>query len=265
MKKILLLAVLAALTTAAMAIPAHPKPIKFKQPDGSFVTVTLHGDEWIHFNTTEDGYSVVKDKRGYFVYAELSDGKLQPTSRVAHDMAQRSATEKTFLANTKKMQAPEMEASRAEEKKRVEAQQRRTLANRRAIANRRATSYEKFRGLVIIVQFSDNEFSRPDYPQIAEDMLNKENYKGYDSEVYTGSVRDYFSDISGGRFQPQFDVVGPVKVNYSQYDGDNKSAEIICAALDKVDATVDFSQYDGDGDEKVDLVYFLIAGNGSNY
>lgn len=218
MKKILLLAVLAALTTAAMAIPAHPKPIKFQQPDGSFVTVTLHGDEWIHFNTTEDGYSVVKDKRGYFVYAELSDGKLQPTSRVAHDMAQRSATEKTFLANTKKMQAPEMEASRTDAKMAVEIQQRRTLANRRAMANRRATSYSNFRGLVILVEFNDKAFSRTDYSQIVEDMLNKKNYTGYENEVYTGSVRDYFNLKFFFNIQPRYSRFMPTSNGSMGYD-----------------------------------------------
>ena len=65
MKKLLLFVVLGAFTIAARAIPAHPKPIKVQQPDGSFVTITLHGDEWNNFNTTEDGYSVVKDGRGY--------------------------------------------------------------------------------------------------------------------------------------------------------------------------------------------------------
>lgn len=265
MKKILLIAVLAALTLAVKAVPAHPKPVRGQQPDGSFITICLHGDEWRHFNTTEDGYSVVKDKRGYYVYAELTDGRLQPTSRVAHDIAQRSATEKAMLANTKKMQAPAMEKSQAEEKMRVEAHQRRTLANRRASSNRRATSYSNFRGLVVLVQFDDREFSRPDYLDIAEGMLNTENYTGYDDQVYTGSVRDYFYDNSYGKFQPQFDVVGPVTVDYSQNDGRNKYREIACAALDAIDDDVDFSLYDGDEDGFVDLVYFLIAGNGSNY
>ena len=259
MKKILLLAVLGAFALAVKAVPAHPKPIKVQQPDGSFVTITLHGDEWNHFNTTEDGYSVVKDDRGYYVYAELADGKLRPTSRVAHDIAQRQKSEKVFLANTKKMQAPEMEKSHAEAKKDMQAQQR------RAMASRRATVYDKFRGLVVLVQYKDQTFSRDDYPQIVEGMLNQENYTGYGNEVYTGSVRDYFSDNSGGKFKPQFDVVGPVTVNYSKDDGRDNPREIARAAIDSIDAEVNFKQYDGDGDGRVDLIYFIVAGNGSNY
>jgi M6 family metalloprotease-like protein len=249
---------------AAMAIPAHPKPMKVQQPDGSFITIQLHGDEWRSFNTTADGYSVVKDQRGYYVYADLQDGKLKPTTQVAHDVAQRSATEKAFLANTKKMLVPQMEKQRAEDKKRVEDRQRKVLAKHRS---QRATDYDNFRGLVVLVQFNDREFSRSDYATIANDMMNAVNYTGYDSEVYTGSVRDYFSDNSGGKFLPQFDVVGPVTVDYSQYDGRSQPKAIAAAAIDLVDSQydVDFSQYDGDSNGDVDLVYFIIAGNGANY
>ena len=259
MKKVLLLAVFQVFVLAVMAVPAHPKPVKVQQPDGSFVTIRLHGDEWMHFTTTEDGYSVVKDQRGYYVYADLKGGKLEATTQVAHDFKQRSATEKAFLTSVGKYQAPAMKAEKTVEKNRVQQQQR------RALASRRATNYSNFRGLVILVQFTDKTFSRTDYPTIANNMLNKKNYTGYDREVYTGSVRDYFSDNSGGLFQPQFDVVGPITVSYSQYDGNDYSLEITNAAIDAVDNQVNFSIYDGDNDGVVDLVYFIIAGNGSNY
>jgi hypothetical protein len=54
-------------TASSMAVPAHKKPIQVTQPDGTTVTIKLHGDEWMHFNTTADGYSVVKNQQGYEV------------------------------------------------------------------------------------------------------------------------------------------------------------------------------------------------------
>ena len=259
MRKAFLLAVLQVITMVAMAVPAHPKPVKVQQPDGTFVTVSLHGDEWLSFTTTEDGYTVVKDKCGYYVYAALDSQQLQPTALVAHDAGQRSSAERSFLTGVKKYQAPAMKAEKSVERTQVQQLQRRTLASRRA------TDYSKFRGLVVLIQFNDQTFSRSDYAEIANGMLNQKNYTGYDSEVYTGSVRDYFSDNSGGKFQPQFDVVGPVTVDYSQYDGRSQSKAIATAALTAVDDEVDFSVYDGDSDGYVDLVFFLIAGNGANY
>ena len=58
---------------------------------------------------------------------------------------------------------------------------------------------------------------------IVNDMANKEGYTGdertnKDIPVdFVGSVRDYYRDNSNGMFQPQFDVIGPVKIDRSQY------------------------------------------------
>ena len=61
MKKILL-SMAAVMTAIVMqAVPANPQPVKVQQPDGTYVTIKLNGDEWMNFTTTEDGYSVVKD------------------------------------------------------------------------------------------------------------------------------------------------------------------------------------------------------------
>ena len=257
---------LTVMAVSIMAVPAHKKPVQVTQPDGTTVTIKLHGDEWMHFNTTADGYSVVKNQQGYYVYAEKKNGELKATSMVAHDATKRKANEVTFLQNIKKYQAPEMSEEVTATKKRVEQQQRETLAKHRAASQRAAQyDYNNFKGLVILVQFNDKSFSREDYATIAYDMMNQENYTGYDNEVYTGSVRDYFSDNSGGNFNPEFDVYGPYTVNYSQYDGNNKTDKILNAAINAANDDIDYSQYDRDGNGFVDMIYFLIAGNGSNY
>jgi len=247
-----------------MAVPAHPGAVKVQQPDGSYVTLRLVGDEWLSFNTTVDGYSVVKNQRGYYVYAEKMDGKLQPTAQIAHDAEKRSADEQAFLAGMKKYQAPEMSTLIADMKTRVET----AGAQRRA--QRRAAQYDfsKFKGLIVLIQFNDKEFSRPDYKDILKDMVNQENYTGYDNQKMTGSVRDYFSDNSDGKFQPQFEVVGPYTVDFSQYDCNyinGRCDEVLLAAIDSVDNDVNFKEYDGDNDGAVDLVFFVFAGNGANY
>jgi len=251
------------------AVPAHPGTVKVKQPDGTFVTLRLVGDEWRHFQTTADGYSVVKNDKGYYVYAEKKNGKLMATSRLAHDEAARSEAEQAYLATVKKYLTPEMSGRLAEMRQQVQQHQQETLASRRAQGNR-ATDYENFRGLIVLANFYDKNFSRPDYPEIIDDMVNKEGYTGYDGKVLPGSVRDYFTDNSGGKFQPHFEVVGPYQLNYSQYDcnidGD-KIPEILIAAIDSADVVggVNFKDYDGDGDGYVDLVYFIFAGNGAQY
>lgn len=251
-----------------MAVPAHPKAVTVQQPDGSTLTIRLHGDEWCNFLATSDGYTVVKNQQGSYVYATLEDGQLQPTSLTAHDAAERTSEEQAFLSGISKYQAPEMSADVAALRHHVHQLQAQTLAKRRAARY----DYNKFKGLIILVEFNDKTFSRTDYKDLLTDMVNKEDYDGYVDakgvkQQYTGSVRDYFSDNSGGKFKPQFDIVGPVTIDYSQYDakGTANAAKLVYAAINAADDYVDFSKYDGDDDGYVDLVFFMFAGNGSEY
>ena len=274
MKKLTMILMTMLLGTASLwAVPAHPGKTKVQQPDGSYVTIRLHGDEWLHFNTTDDGYSIVKDSRGYYVYAEKKGGKLQPTALVAHDEAARTASEKAFLAGVGKYQAPEMSETVAAEKAREEARRAQTLAAHQVArqSGRRAAqyNYNNFKGLIILVQFNDQEFSRSDYKDILNDMVNAENYTGYGTSGnarFTGSVRDYFSDNSFGLFQPQFDVIGPVTINYSKYypNQTNNGNTVAKAAVTAADPLVNFQDYDRDGDGVIDMVYLIYAGVGSN-
>ena len=213
---------LTVMAVSIMAVPAHKKPVPVTQPDGTTVTIQMHGDEWMHFNTTVDGYSVVKNQQGYYVYAEKKGGELKATSMVAHDATKRKANEVAFLQNIKKYQAPEMSKKTAQMKQTIQQRQQQTLKSRRAAQY----DYNNVRGLVVLVQYNDKEFSREDFGTIANNMMNQENYTGHDDDVCTGSVRDYFSDNSGGKFQPQFDVVGPYTVNSVNMTPISKQASV---------------------------------------
>ena len=60
MRKFLLLLVLGLFCTIAQAVPADNAPGKVRQPDGTTLTVCLHGDEFFNYLTTIDGYTVVQ-------------------------------------------------------------------------------------------------------------------------------------------------------------------------------------------------------------
>lgn len=245
-----------------MAIPAYPHPIRVQQPDGTYVTIRLHGDEYLHFTTTLDDYTVVKNDEGYYVYADYHEGNLIPTSMVAHDIDARSRSEINFVAGITKHLQPAMTISNRERRNAA-------MNRRRQALQSPPLDYAHFRGLVVLVEFNDRSFSRVNYPKIVDDMLNCENYKGYDNSAkgrFTGSVRDYFYDNSFGQFSPQFDVVGPVKINFSQYDphGYSNAQPIMLAAAEAADSIVNYSLYDSNHDGIVDPVFFIFAGYGSN-
>lgn len=260
--KTIILSIAACMATmVAQAIPAKREAVKVKQPDGTELTICLKGDEWHHFTTTADGYTVVKNQEGYYVYAQKEDGMLKETRMVAHDDAMRQQAERNFLQTIQKGQIPEMDPVVHDIRQKTMAHEQQKLQNQRAAAY----DYNNFKGLIILVEFNDKKFSRSDYKDILENMVNQEDYTGYDNQRYTGSVRDYFSDNSNGRFKPQFDIAGPYTVNYSQYAGGDRYMNIINAVLTAADSDINFKDYDGDNNGVVDMIYFLVAGNGANY
>lgn len=121
-------------------------------------------------------------------------------------------------------------------------------------------------GLVILAEFADMPFSGRNSREVFYDALNAE---GYSADGATGSVRDYFIHQSGGKFTPEFDVVGPVRLSndMAYYGSDVNGAKdpnayrmINEACLLAHDAGTDFSRYDSDGDGTVDLVYVIYSG-----
>ncbi len=264
-KKFLLLLMALLAVMPASAIPADPTPVKVTQPDGSQLTVTLHGDEFFHFTTTVDGYTVMKDAIGNYTYARLDGDRLVPSGRIARDPAQRSGADRAFL-NT----VPKGLTSTAMRQLGQQRLGRRNAAMRRVGAEG-MMDYDNFRGLIILINYNDKRFSMRNPDQFYDDMVNTPDFTGYTLNnrfvSMTGSVRDYFYDNSNHIFDPKFDVVGPVNVNYScTHPGGTAHAEdVFYAALDSIDGSIDFNDYDIDGDGFVDMVFFLVAGFSANY
>ena len=128
------------------------------------------------------------------------------------------------------------------------------------------------KGIVILVEFADNEFSEGHDRELYHSLMND---PGFDYEGATGSVRDYFIDQSSGVFTPEFDVYGPVKLsrNMSYYGQNNsvgsdshpdKMVSEACKYLEE-EENVDFSRYDYDEDGTVDFVYVFYAGYAESY
>ena len=267
----LLLTIMAMLYGIAIfyARPAYRGTTRVTQPDGSSVTIRLVGDEYLHYNTTTDGYSLVRCDDGAYVYAQLNvEGQLEPTSLLAHDVSERTAEEHYYLEKVGKL-IPQPTVQMTEMQHQNRAQRARTLSQNRASLY----DYSQFRGLVLLVEYNDCSFRYDDYADIMEDMINADDYTGNDRTNFyaggnvrcTGSIRDYYRDNSNGIFVPTFDVVGPVQVNRSQYyaNGTQNGVQLMIDACTAADSQVNFSDYDVDGDGVVDMIYFIFAGLGS--
>ena len=266
----ILLSVLLAVAPA-FARPAYQGTTRVQQPDGSYVTIRLVGDEYRSFNTTSDGYTLTRDDRGYYVYARLdADGRLAPTELVAHDAAERTVADAAYLQSVGQWLTPAMSESQAQVRRRNQVARSQTLSQMRAAKY----DYDKFRGIIILAEFNDCPFRYDDYADIMEKMVNQDNYTGESRTNITaagikctGSIRDYFRDNSNGTFLPTFDIVGPVKINRSQYyprpngsNGSDNYYQLMSDVINAADDLVNYKDYDIDGDGYMDMVYFIFSG-----
>lgn len=265
MKKILLFAAMMLAVVSTWARPALRGAVKCMQPDGTAVMLELHGDEYYHFSTTADGYTVLKSAQGVYEYARLDGQRLVSTGVQARDAGQRSASEVALLAGLGK----HLTDREAIERSKVN----RSARDRANQSPARAFDQSKFRGLIILINFKDQKFSRSDIVDLYSRMTSERNYSGYKNEdgstnyygqLFRGSVRDYFYDQSGGQFDPEFDVFGPYESNYNASQCNSNSRTIFQAALRALNTQIDYSLYDGDSNGVVDNVCFVVAGWGSH-
>ena len=265
MKRSAILLTLGLLCLVAQAIPADPRPKTITQPDGTTITVKLHGDEFFHYTTTLDGYTVVKDKRGFYTYAQPDGDRIIASGRIARDEAHRSLADRAALAST-----PKHLTDQAMKRSGTQMRQRRQSAMRR-VGDDPLMDYGRFRGLIILINYTDKKFTMSEPGQFYNDMVNTHDYTGYTLDStrvnMTGSVRDYFYDNSNHIFDPQFDIVGPYDLHYNSKfpQASNNASPLFMAALAAADGDVNYRDYDSDGDGYVDMVFFLVAGYAANY
>ena len=263
MKRVIASIAIAMCVVASWAVKADPTPTVVTQPDGTQLTIIVHGDEDCNWYTTSDGVLLYPIGNSYFVASISANGEIAPTTLLAHERSMRSDNETSIIEKQDK----------AAFYSAIKGRQQQYRARRISIGTA-ATSYFPHTGspkaLVILVEFSDTLFSVSEPSVVFDEYLNHEGSSMPDHSNYErrnhGSVRQYFNDMSNGAFTPQFDVYGPVRMEKpSAYYGEGtdnmtRIKEMIVAACDSIDKDVDFTEYDQDGDGFVDLVYVIYAG-----
>ncbi len=270
----LLIGLIFAVSFSMEAIIANPEPFKATLSDGTVLEIILNGDEYFNFHTTSDGIPIVKRADNQWVYAVInSRGELSPSAVAAKSPEFRSS-EEAVVAESFRVDSSQLQsyygAAKEQSVRKIGASNILSL-NKQNKALSASSNKGAFRGLVVLIEYNDKSFTRPDIATIFNEMINKDGYKGFTDLNgkhidYTGSVRDYFVENSDGQFSPKFDVVGPVQVPFSCKAPQQtaKVRPIISAALDAIDKDVNFADYDMDGDGTVDMIYFIFSGAGSN-
>ena len=254
MKKYVFIAAIALSAVCGWSKPALRIPITVTQPDGSKITIVKRGNASCKRIYSLDGRLLRHDGKLGYVYAsekEEAQARVDAESAVAEGRFQLKSRVPAFASGmTGGTRGP-------------------------GLYDYSFPCKGKQNVLVILAEFKDVRFNsknkspynKIDAKTYFTEMLNKE---GFDTYGGTGSARDWFLDNSNGKFDPEFDVFGPVTLpqNVSYYGGnlangdDIRPHQMIIDACKALDSEINFRDYDRDGDGYVDNVYVFYAGYG---
>ena len=235
---------------------AHPYPIQFIQPDSSKIEIIMMGDEKTRWAETMDGFSILFDKNGTYVYACKDKDKNMIASDVkAKNPAERNTNDLMFLSDISKhlvySQSQDVNFSKS-------------LAK----SNNQATKYFPTKGnrklVCILIGFTDKPFTKT-----KTDFENLFNQTGYNFNSATGSFNQYYLENSYNQLNISTTVVGPYTAsNTMAYYGTNSPSqdynldELLTEALALANPDINFADFDTDTDGVIDGVYVIYAGNG---
>jgi len=234
-------------------VPAYPYLTEAYQPDGSKIMLKGRGDRTVNWFETKEGFTVVRDSKGNFVYAGLdADEQLVPTEfKVGRDEASMEQPIKHLVFSKQQIQTQREKYYNYPQSK----------ANPSPFPSSGTNNV-----LVILVDFPDLPATLT--PGDFDNLMNQPGFNG------TGSFRDYYLDMSYNNLTLESTVVPWVRMseNLSYYGSndefgyDLRPHVMVREAIDSLEANgFDFSPYDNDGDGYVDEVIVTHAGYGEEF
>jgi len=251
-----------------LAGPAGTSPFKVMQPDGSVITLRVIGDEFLSCRQTEDGYTVIKNNDGFFVYAiKDNNDNLSPSNFIVKNIESRTSEENSFLqTNEKNLFHSKQEISVALSMRNQIEELRSERIKKNSLQKKNDTPVN-WNVCVLLIEF-------PDLPvtlsvEQIERLFNEEGFDGgYGSP---GSFNDYYKEVSYGKFSISADVFGWFMApNQYEYYANYQSAfwersqQLTVSVIDQANASgVDFSKYDNDNNNVIEQVIVIHAGLGA--
>lgn len=275
LKQLSLIVCLMLCSLTTWAAKAESIPVQVRQADGSVITVILRGDEHINWYTTLDGVLLVQGAdNNYYIGKVEKSGNLIATQQLAHEALTRSQAERNLIAKQDKEKFFAYVNKIAEES---ENAYHNSPLTRGPIVDTGYGGVPYFphtgspKVLVILAEFQDTTFTIQDTKEIFTNYLTNEGHftdSRYGQNHNYKGVLGYFKDCSYGKFTPEFNVVGPVKLPREQTyygEGDDNIEALMEDACSAIDNIVNFADYDANNDGMVDLVYVIYAGHSANY
>lgn len=236
------------------AVPANPEGADVTQSDGARIRVFLKGDEFYKWNEDGSGYTILRNiPAGDWFYAEQNaDGSLKAGKHKAGSDDPSKLGLRKHLKNTAAVY-------------RAKTQRGRAPAPRAGAPITSGT----MKNLVILARFSDQTTT---YSQAQFNSLF--NDAGYNIDGATGSVKDYYLQVSYNKLAVQSTVSQWVVLPqpYAFYGAndaagqDSNPKQMVSDAINALAATgFDFSTVDGNNDGEVDGLTVIHSGLGEEF
>ena len=287
MKRFLFIIELILISCLIFAKPTDIIPFKVVQPNGDSITIVQYGDEYGIWYETLDGHVVDKNSLNYWVYVTGDvNNNLILTNQLVTDVSLPIGIDSVNVFNTIK-------------NNRINAYE--ILNNDSAIyypdlddeetlfAIQQGIEYDTIQAkvpaknkgsinvLTILIQFQDVKFEhQATVKNYFEDLMNGENFShpNNDNEI-TGSVREYWEEVSYGQLSTNAIVVGPYTADnnldyYDETNSDNDSIKhsrtkkLVKEAIKKAAKDVNMQLFDNDNNGFVDFVHIVFAGSDDN-
>lgn len=280
-------------TVQGHAYPPDGMKTKWVQPDGTVLRLRVFGNHYYARTTTEDGYTVIlnADDHTYYYATPGPKGKRLVSSDVAaHRPPPKMLTphlkedpQKVEAIRSKNMGQHDTDLDeRWEAQTRAVRQRReREAAGLAPLKSGKGTITGSRKGLMILVQFPDDPETKDvvdpvNFPADRAKMDRYCNAANYTEDGNTGSIRDYFRDQSGGKFDLSHVVTEVLTMpkarnyyNFSDYPTNKQLRKgsqglLLGDALKKLkDTGFDFSGLTMDGNNNIRGISLLFAGEDS--
>ncbi|MCL7413707.1 MAG: M6 family metalloprotease domain-containing protein, partial [ANME-2 cluster archaeon] len=256
---------LLSLINCATAVPASPYPFTLEQPDGYNFQARHYGDERVQWIETLDGYSIVKEEKGWWTYAAKNkEGKLTSTNY-------RVGMVRPLSVMFEKHVTPDWRPDPVAITKSISGVKIETLDSKvKGMSGIATVTTEKV--VVILINFTDvpqqQAHDKTYYDNLlfnnsprANSLSNYLREVSYGQSGVTGSIENKWYKSSHSMAYYGEDVTG-IDENKTRTDPNTWYIfNLAREAVQLADADIDFSQYDTNSDGVVDHVIIIHAGN----
>ena len=212
----------------AMAVRAYPYPVKVKQPDGSTLTILIHGDEFYHYITSTDGRTLTRHPDGFYRTGSAAHESMSVPALRERNIRRLSAAGGIPVLSTRQARALVIPVQFSDLKFSVQ--------------NPR--------------QHFDNMLNAPGYSDNGGTGSAKDYFKANLPDIdFAFDVIDPVTLSRSYTYYGENDISTPTVINY-----DYRVTEMVEEACSLANPSVDFSQYDNNGDGTVDYIFLFFAG-----